>query len=65
MKRTNKSKSKSKGKDRINIKTLQNTDKKETKAPNPQIKPVSINQIKDSDIKNKPNPSPTKIKDPK
>ena len=65
MKRTNKSKSKSKGKDRIKIKTLQNTDKKETKAPNPQIKPVSINQIKDSDIKNKPNPSPTKIKDPK
>ena len=65
MKRTNKSKSKSKGKDRIKIKTLQNTDKKETKAPNPQIKPVSINQIKDSDIKNKPNPSPTKVKDPK
>ena len=65
MKRTTKSKSKSKGKDRIKIKTLQNTDKKDAKTQNAQIKPVSINQIKDSNIKNKSNPQTTEIKNPK
>ena len=65
MKRTNKSKSKSKGKDRIKIKTLQNTDKKDAKTQNPQLKPVSINQIKDSSIKNKSNSLSTEIKDEK
>ena len=65
MKRSTKSKSKSKGKDRIKIKTLQNNDKKDTKGENPQLKPESINRLKDSNTKNKSNPPPTEIKDAK
>ena len=65
MKRRTKSKSKSKGKDWIKIKTLQNTDKNDAKTQNAQIKPVSINQIKDPNIKSKSNPQVTEIKNPK
>ena len=65
MKRATKSKSKSRGKDRIKIKTLQNTDKKDKKPEIPQIKPVSINQIKDYNIKNHSGSSATEKKDAK
>ena len=51
MRRNLKSKSKSKGKDKIKVKTYQNTDKKDIKNQIPQIKPVSINKIQDSNTK--------------
>ena len=49
MKKRFASKSKSKGKDKIKVKTSSsNTARKEEKKETPQIKPVSINQLKNA-----------------
>ena len=53
MRRNFKSKSKSKGKDKIKVKTYQNTEKKDKILQVPQLKPVSVNQLENSNIKNK------------
>ena len=73
MKKNVKSKSKSKGKEKVKVKASQNTEKKKVNTQNnqiPQIKPVSLNQLQDSNKKittpQKPQKPPTtEIKDEK
>ena len=70
MKKNIKSKSKSRGKEKIKVKASQNTEKKQPNTKTPQIKPVSLNKLQDSNRKTsppqKPQEPPTKeIKDEK
>ena len=52
MKRNIKSKSKSRGKEKIKVKALHNTEKKQPKqGTTAQIKPVTINQLQDTNKK--------------